>query len=198
MITATYRELLVAIASAAAALTGLLFVAMSVSTPRREVARGPRIIQQVRSAAAMQAFSNVLVVSLFTLVPGTHIGYPAVATGVVGLFFAAASTRSIRTSTSTPRQQRQQLQLLVLMVAIFGTELVAGIAAIAAPRSSGPQDAIGYALVVSLIVGVSRAWEFVGDIDTGLMASLAVLTGHQRPAASDTGPDPDGAEPPAT
>jgi hypothetical protein len=32
-----------------------------------------------------------------------------------------------------------------------------------------------------LFIGVARAWEFVGDRDTGIWASLMVLaTGHER------------------
>jgi hypothetical protein len=38
---------------------------------------------------------------------------------------------------------------------------------------------IGYALITSLIVGISRAWELVGDRDAGLAASVAVLLGHR-------------------
>jgi len=189
----SYTDLLLAVASSGGALTGLLFVAMSVVIPRREVAQGPRIIQQIRAAASMLAFSNALTVSLFGLVPGTNVGYPSATLGVIGLFFSAASLRSIRTSNLTGRQQRQQFHLLVLLLAIFGTELGAGIAAIASPAQSTPADLIGYALVTSLIVGIARAWEFVGDIDTGLVASLAVLVGRQRvggPAAADPAADP--------
>lgn len=192
VISASYRDFLVAVASSAGALTGLLFVAISVVTPRREVARGPRIIQQVRAAAAMVAFFNALAVSLFGLVPGTNIGYPAVVLAVIGLFFTAASTRSVRTSASTGRQQRQQLDLMVLLFAIFGTEFGAAIALLVSPWASAPADVVGYTLVASIIVGVSRAWEFVGDIDTGLSASLTVLFGHRGPdtPADDTAQDP--------
>lgn len=38
---------------------------------------------------------------------------------------------------------------------------------------------IGYALITSLIIGISRAWELIGDRDTGLAASIAVLRGHR-------------------
>jgi len=194
VISASYRDLLVAVASSAGALTGLLFVAMSVVTPRREAAQGPRIIQQVRAAAAMLSFSNALAVSLFGLVPSTNLGYPAAVLGVIGLLFTAASTRSIRSSPSTATQQRQQLSLMFLLLAIFGTQFGAGIALIASPGASAPADAVGYALVSSLIVGVSRAWEFVGDIDTGITASLAVLTGRRR---GDSSVEESAEDPPA-
>jgi hypothetical protein len=177
MTHADYREMLVAVAGAAGALTGLLFVALSVA-PRRDPAVSPRIIHQVRAAAAMLAFTNALAVSLFGLVPQTNVGYPSVTLGVIGLFFTAASIHRMVTSTASAAVKRGQISLIVLLLVIFGVELIAGILAVAEPAASNPPDAIGYALVVSLIVGISRAWELVGDIDTGLASSLAALTGH--------------------
>jgi hypothetical protein len=37
-------------------------------------------------------------------------------------------------------------------------------------------------LVASLLIGIARAWELVGARDTGLFASLAVLSGRARPS----------------
>jgi hypothetical protein len=187
MITADYRDMLVAIATSAGALTGLLFVALSVA-PRRDRDLGPRVIRQIRAAAALLAFSNALSVSLFSLVPGTNIGYPSVALGVIGVAFTAAAMRSILTSPATAARKRSQLSLITLLLLIFGTELIAGIVALTGPISN-PPNAIGYALVSSLVVGVSRAWELVGDVDTGLMASIVALTGrgpqvHSRESAA--------------
>jgi hypothetical protein len=176
MIPGDYRDMLAAIAGSAGALTGLLFVALSVA-PRRERDLGPRVIRQVRAAAALLAFSNALGVSLFSLVPGTNVGYPSVAFGVVGIAFTAAAMRSILTSPAAANHKRRQLSLITLLLLIFGTELIAGIVAIAGPISK-PPDAIGYALAASLILGIGRAWELVGDIDTGLMSSIMALAGH--------------------
>ncbi len=73
-----------AIAASAASLTGLLFVALSVA-PRTGPSRRPSLIQQVRAAAALLAFLNALAVSLFGLVPGTNVGYPAAILGLSGV-----------------------------------------------------------------------------------------------------------------
>jgi hypothetical protein len=59
----TYRELFVATAGAAGALTGLLFVALSI-TPLRGPSTDHPVIRQVRVAAALLAFVNALAVSL--------------------------------------------------------------------------------------------------------------------------------------
>jgi hypothetical protein len=182
-----YRDLFTAVAATAGSLTGLLFVALSVGTGRSEAA-GPPAIQRVRAAAALLAFSNAMVVSLFSIVPGTNPGYPAAVLGVIGILFTAAAIRSIRSSRATQRQQLRQLELIALLLLIFGTELVSGIVLLAAPRRTAPLQVIGYALVTSIIVGIARAWEFVGERNTGLLTSIAVLAGHA--------PDPDGAPAP--
>lgn len=96
----TYRDLLTAIAGRASALTGLLFVAMSV-TSRRSPAHGSAVIRQLRAAAALLPFTNVLAISLFGLVPGNSVGYPTTVMAVIGLFFTAAGVRSI---LSAPRR----------------------------------------------------------------------------------------------
>jgi hypothetical protein len=96
MAHADFRELLVAIAGSAGALTGLLFVAMSVA-PRRNPALAPRIIQQVRAAAALLAFTNALAVSLFGLVPQGNIGYSSMV--LAGLSPGSSRSRARRPST---------------------------------------------------------------------------------------------------
>lgn len=178
MVIGTYRELFDAIASSTGALTGLLFVALSVA-PRPEPASGSSVIHQVRAAAALLAFTNALAVSLFGLVPTTNVGYPALSLGVIGILFTAAGIRSILSSRSTERQELGQLGLIILLLLIFGTELVSGIVAIAHPYSRSAVQMIGYALVTSILVGIARAWELVGNRDTGIISSLAVLSGRR-------------------
>jgi hypothetical protein len=190
VVIGTYRDLFVAIAGAAGALTGLLFVALSVA-PRPVRASRRRVIQQVRAAAALLCFNNALAVSLFALVPQTNVGYPATALGVIGIMFAAAGARStIAASPVTRSQWFSQLSLLALLLVIFGTEFVSAIYVLVKPGSREPVQLISYALVTSLIVGIARAWELVGDRDTGLSASIAVLTGHERSFSDPDEPEP--------
>jgi hypothetical protein len=93
----------VATAGAAGALTGLLFVALSI-VPLRGPSTDHPVIRQVRVAAALLAFLNALAVSLYSLVPGTSAGYPAVVMGLIGTLFIAAAVRSI-VSSQAPRRQ---------------------------------------------------------------------------------------------
>jgi hypothetical protein len=177
MVVGAYRDFFAAAAAAAGALTGLLFVALSV-TGRRGLVSGPAVVQQVRAAAALLAFTNALAVSLFALVPETNVGYPALVMGIIGILFSAAALRSILSAGAAPREQWRQYVLITFLLLIFGAEFVAGIMAVASPGATSPLQAIGYALVTSVLVGIARACEIVGDRDTGVLASLAVLTGR--------------------
>jgi hypothetical protein len=179
VVTGAYRDLFVAIAGAAGALTGLLFVALSVA-PRPRIGQQPDVIRQVRAGAALVAFTNALSVSLFGLVPHNQIGYPAVVVGVGGLLFTLGGLRSILADPAARRRIRGQLALIVLLLGVFGFEIGAGINSILAPHTDAPIDVIGNLLAASLLIGVARSWELVGDRDTGFVSSIAALAGHDR------------------
>lgn len=179
MLSGTYEEFFAAIAASAAALTGLLFVALSVA-PREGRSDNPVIIGQVRAGAALLAFTNALAVSLFGLVPGNNVGYPAIVAAVIGIFFAAAGTRSILANPYTAKQHvRRQIVLIAALLLTFGFELLGGIGLVAQPHDTGSAQLVGNLLVGLLLLGIGRSWEFVGDRDTGIIASIAVLAGHE-------------------
>jgi hypothetical protein len=189
-----YRELFVVIATSAATLIGLLFVAMSVSRGRSQA--HPQVIREFRAAAALLAFTNPFTVSLFGLVPGTNIGYPAAIVGVIGLTFAAAGVRATMALPSRLRHGRPQATLILALLFVFGLQIVFGVVLIIHPHSSGALATIGYVLVASLLIGIGRAWELVGDWDTGLFASIGLLIGqnpqqeglvdHELPETADS------------
>ena len=179
MVTGAYRDLFVAIAGAAGALTGLLFVALSVA-PRTPAGQQPDVIRQVRAGAALVAFTNALAVSLFGLVPHNEIGYPAVVVGVGGLLFTLGGVRSILGDPVARRRVRSQLVLIMLLLGVFGFEIGAGVNSIVAPHTDAPIDVIGNVLAASLLIGIGRSWELVGDRDTGIASSIAALAGHDR------------------
>ena len=180
MVFGTYRDLFTAVAASAASLTGLLFVAISVR-PRSSRAGRRDVIQQVRAAASLLAFTNVLAVSLFGLVPGNNVGYPAVVLGIIGVLFTLAGVRSMLADPAGRRRIRGQLGLIGLLMATFTAELVTGFVVLGNGRNSAGLDVLSNVVVASLLIGVARAWELVGDRDTGIISSIAALAGHERP-----------------
>jgi hypothetical protein len=180
MVTGDARDLFVAVASAAAALTGLLFVAVTV-TPRPAGGRPRGVIHQVRSAAALLAFTNALGIALFGLVPNNNAGYPAAAFGIIGTLFTLASVRSILADTRARTRFLAQISLIAGLLAVFISEIIFGAELIVHWHNHNALDTLGNLITASLFIGVARAWEFVGDRDTGIWASLMVLaTGHER------------------
>ncbi|HXW45854.1 MAG TPA: hypothetical protein VEL03_13760 [Streptosporangiaceae bacterium] len=179
-----FRDLFTITAEASAALTGLLFVATSV-IPRRRVFTVSPVIQQVRAAAALLSFVNPLAVSLFALVPGTNVGYPAAIVGVIGLLFTFASGRSILRAVPGTVQRIRQLFLVAALLVAFCYEIGAGITLISKPSDTNALQTLGYVLVALVLAGVARAWELVGERDTGIFASLAILTGHEPDVVED-------------
>jgi hypothetical protein len=107
------------------------------------------------------------------------VGYPAVVVGVIGVFFSAAATRSLVVSRSRGHWRGLHLPLTVWLLVIFTVQLGAGIALLVHPRT-GPLDLISDVLVLSLIIGIARAWELVGGRGTGVIASLTSLIDDRR------------------
>ena len=186
MVIGDYRDLFVVIATAAATLIGLLFVAMSVSKGRAQT--HPQVIREFRAAAALLAFTNPFTVALFGLVPRTNIGYPAAIVGVVGLAFAAAGVRATISLPPELGHRRPQTILIVGLVVVFGLQIVSGIELIVSPHRTGDLATIGYVLVASLLIGIGRSWELVGEWDTGLFSSIGLLIGHHVQPQSSRGP----------
>jgi len=179
-----YRELLGAVAECAAALSGLLFVAVTVVGRQRPAGR-PAVVGQVRAAASIVAFTNALTVALFGLVPGNNAGYPAIVMAVIGMLFTAAGARSVFVGPMARRLVARQLALLAFLLVTFTAELVGGADLLANPRSAGAAELVSNLLIVLLVIGLARAWELVGDRDTRVIASIAVLAGHGPTRSED-------------
>ena len=88
--------------------------------------------------------------------------------------------RSILGDPAARRRIGSQLGLILLLLGVFGFEIGAGIDSIIAPHTDAPIDVIGNVLAASLLIGVARSWELVGDRDTGIVSSIAALAGHDR------------------
>jgi hypothetical protein len=85
--------------------------------------------------------------------------------------------------------------LIVLLFLAFGGELACGIGLTSNDTTVFGPNYLSYVLIVLLLVGIARAWELVGNRDTGIWASIAVLTGldHHPLGAAHSG-DGDGDE----
>ncbi len=186
MATGIYSNVFVVIATSAATLIGLLFVALSVSESRST--SRPRVVRQFRAAASFLAFINALTVTLFGLVPGTNVGYPALSLGVTGVLFTAAGIRQTLKVTSVQNLGSQQPVLVTLLSLVFGFELAFGIVLINNIHDTSALANIGYILIASLLIGIARAWELVGDWNTSIWSSITLLVRPVADGGEDAGP----------
>ena len=183
MVHSTFSGLFIVIAESAATLIGLLFVAVTVVKGRANDRR--QEIGEFRAAASLLAFTNALVVSLYGLVPGNNIGYPALILGVIGIFFAAAGARTTLAQPLQRQRRRRQAILIVGLMVVFGFQIVYGIGLVMHPRLSGGLSTIGDVLIASLLIGIGRCWELVGSWDTGIISSVGRLFDHQPPRSDE-------------
>jgi hypothetical protein len=86
----------------------------------------------------------------------------------------------------------------MLLLLICFTELIAGVVVLGNPASSSAVQVIGYAVVSAMLFGIARAWEFIGERETGIFASLGTLFGRTPapdPAAKGAGDRTEPGEP---
>ena len=71
------------------------------------------------------------------------------------------------------------------LLIVFVIQIVYGMMLIINPHQTGTLATIGYVLIASLLIGIGRAWELVGDWGTGLFASIGLLIGHHHQPQDD-------------
>src|ERR1700729_2350018 len=156
-----FHDFFAAAAAVVGALIGLLFVAISVSQGRL-AGQGGSQSHRIRASAALTVFTNALTVSLFALIPGLHLGWPALIAAVLGEVFVFASLLSLfRLREEQPRQYRESFFLVGIAI-VFGFQLVAGIELTGSPESVGDVRTLAILVVVCALGGIARSSELIG------------------------------------
>jgi hypothetical protein len=182
-----FHDFFAASAAVVGALIGLLFVAISVSQERL-AERGGAQSHRIRASGALTFFTNALTISLFALIPGIHLGWPALITAVLGEVFVAASALSLyRLRQEQPRGPRESI-FLVGFAVVFAYQAITGIKLVGDPESVGDVRGLAILVVVCSLGGIARSWELIGGPEIGLRREVfsTVRQRHQAP-----GEDPD-------
>jgi hypothetical protein len=78
-----------------------------------------------------------------------------------------------------------------VLLAAFGGEVACGIGLMTHRTAIFGTEFLSNILIALLLIGIARAWELFGNRDTGVLSSIAVLTGRdQSPAAPAHPADP--------
>ena len=174
MIPDSFHDFFVAAAGVAGALVGLLFVAVSV-TQERLAHEGESQIHRIRASAALTSFSNALAVSLFVIIPGIGVAWPAISVAIIGLSFVTASVLSLLRLRRHHHTAPRETFFLAGQTVSFLVQLIAGISARGAGEDPSATRAVAIIVVVSFLIGVARAWELIGGPEIGLFRELRLL-----------------------
>ena len=187
--TDSFHDFFLATAGAAAALIGLLFVAISVA-PERITGAKASTPHQVRASTALDALVTPLVLALVALLPAgggdDGTGIAATCFGTAGLLYVAGSVVRLVRAREREHLPLRSLTVVVGLMAVTVWEIVMGVRLIVRPSDTGALQGLAGLLIASLAIGVDRAWELVGAGSTGVVASLANIVGP-RPEAADDG-----------
>jgi hypothetical protein len=168
---------------AAAALIGLLFVAISVAAER--LARQEAQIHRIRAVAALTAFTNALTVSLFALIPGHKLGPAALVTACFGLVFIIAALMSLIRMHQVRRAVLRDALFLLALVITFVVQLLEGAEVLAQPGNSGAVNTIASLVIVCFLIGIARAWELIGGPSIGIAHEITALVREHHHGAGD-------------
>jgi hypothetical protein len=151
MVPGVYDSYFAALATASAALIGLLFVAVSV---RDETIFGPKAMPG-GEALAVTAFIGLVssfVVSLIGLIPEVNIGEPAVIMAVISIVATVRLQRRLHAG-------RNLIALIITMLA-YAAQFGFGVLLLIDPRSDQLIN-LSVIVFVPLIVSLQRAWSLL-------------------------------------
>lgn len=172
--------LYVTLATAAATLIGLLFVAIPL-TVSRSMTEQERTGVEIQASGCMLCFIDVLVVTLFGLEGRTSVGPAAITLGLIGIAYALASLRSLKIVVTKWRVSVSQLGFSVTLLIFFALQLYAGIHIIAGQlKGADALEAFSILPIVILVVGVARTWQLVGLRNTGIISSVTTIVNGKK------------------
>jgi hypothetical protein len=153
MVPDEYLGYFIAAAGAAAALIGLLFVAISL---RPDSIFGPDAPPdgQTLAGSSFTGLVNAFFISLVANIPSTNIGWGA---GIVAVISLVNTVRLHRHRAGrTPARA-----IFLFSCAGYGFQLAVGVVLIVRPHQTSFVDVLTYIVVGSFAIALSRAWALV-------------------------------------
>lgn len=174
MVPASFASFFVASTGAAAALVGLLFVAISIA-PEHVLAETAPIERQTGASSAFTALFNAFFVSLVALIPATNVGGLALTMGLIGLTNTAGiAVKRVRRQHGWRAQARGGFLLLASFF-VYAAQSWYSIALLRDYKDLGALFILTILIIVAYGIGLTRAWELLGGRRLGLTSWISLL-----------------------
>jgi hypothetical protein len=152
----------------AAALVGLLFVAVSIE-PQSIIKRGAPPERQVVAASAYTALVNAFFISLAGAAPGLPFGNAVAAASIASLLATLSQCRKLWPRHPDARRLVRRMAWSMLALIAYGLELGFALQFDRASQQSTALGGLIYMLVAAYAIGISRSWELLGAQRAGLI-----------------------------
>jgi hypothetical protein len=174
----SYTGFFSAAASVAGALTGLLFVALSVS-PGRTRGKADTMEHQSIAATAFTALIDALFVSLGGLTPGANgTRFTSIVLAVVGLSSSTGLALRLWKARQRETLSRRWPVTLGLITVMYAAQFI--LAVNARTGAAADSQSVGFVLAM-FAVGIARSWELLGLRGGGLLDLLAERLEARKP-----------------
>jgi hypothetical protein len=189
MVPESFNNFFLASSGAAAALVGLLFVAISVA-PEHIVQANAPIERQAMAASSFTALLNAFFISLGALIP-LNIGTVILLMSAIGLINSSFLAWNLLKERGRWLNVVRRIFLILVSFIIYGFEFYNAILIIREPDTVGNFYVLAGLLLGVYLIGLTRAWQLLGARRYGLGGWLSPLRelDETKPITSDENPD---------
>jgi hypothetical protein len=184
----SYTNFFLGSTTVAGALTGLLFVSLSIA-PERLTGEHASVEQRSIAATAFTALVDALWISLFALRPGNNVPTASLVLGLIGLTSTVALTIRLWRARRRERLSNRWPFLLLVITGLYGYQVST---AFTAGSSLVAQSDAATLVFIFFGVGIARAWELLGLGGGGLLDLLSTRGNHRAAPPGGAGPESTG------
>ncbi len=179
MVPAAYITFYTSMATAAATLFGLIFVAISIA-PESITTENASLDRQVRATAAYGALLNPLMVGLFALIPYQILGIAVSAVSSVGMINTLSMAASLFQRAGIIEGRIRSIILMAISLVLYGFEFF-----VALKLMREVPDPLWLSILADLLIfitlfGIIRAWELIGVRRFRLRDWLLTVIGRHK------------------